>query len=439
MDKLVAARAEINEIDKAMSALFEKRMEAVRKVAEYKAEKHLPILDSSREEEIINMNSSFISSPKIKAHYINFLKSNMQISRSYQAELYPELSSGVLYEKENVKKIRMELGKDSYDILLGCGLLTHAREYFKLDRKVLVLTDSGVPTEYADTIASQCKEPFVFTIDSGESGKSFDSYQSVLGFMAKMKFTRTDCVVAVGGGVCGDLAGFVASSYMRGVDFYNVPTTLLSQVDSSIGGKVAINLEKYKNTVGAFYQPKCVLIDPETLLTLDIRQVRSGLAESLKIATTSDPELFEMFESGEYLNDIENVILRSLLIKKGIVERDVNEKGERKILNFGHTIGHAIESASGLLHGESVALGMPFMCSDGVRERLYPILYEMGLPTETEIDKEKLYDFILRDKKADGDNITITFVSEIGTAELRKMPIENIRDYIDPKIYGGIQ
>ena len=121
MDKLVAARAEINEIDKAMSALFEKRMEAVRKVAEYKAEKHLPILDSSREEEIINTNSSFISSPEIKAHYINFLKSNMQISRSYQAELYPELSSGILYEKENVKTIRMELGKDSYDILLGCS------------------------------------------------------------------------------------------------------------------------------------------------------------------------------------------------------------------------------------------------------------------------------------------------------------------------------
>ena len=182
-----------------------------------------------------------------------------------------------------------------------------------------------------------------------------------------------------------------------------------------------------------------MLIDPETLLTLDIRQVRSGLAESLKMATTSDPELFSLFESGEYLNDIENVILRSLLIKKGIVERDVNEKGERKILNFGHTIGHAIESVSGLLHGESVALGMPFMCSDGVRERLCPILYEMGLPTETEIDKEKLYDFILRDKKADGDNITITFVSEIGNAELRKMPIENIRDYIDPQIYGGIQ
>ena len=257
--------------------------------------------------------------------------------------------------------------------------------------------------------------------------------------MAQNRFTRTDCVIAVGGGVCGDLAGFVAAAYMRGIDFYNVPTTLLSQVDSSIGGKVAIDLEKYKNTVGAFYQPKCVLIDPETLLTLDIRQIRAGLVESLKMATTSSIELFEIFENGDYLNDIEDVILRSLLIKKGIVERDVNEKGERKILNFGHTIGHAIESTTSLIHGEAVALGMLFVCSDEIRARLLTIIDEMGLPLDTQINKEDLYHFILRDKKADGNNITVTLVNKIGIAELHKLPIENIKDLIDPRIYGGIQ
>ena len=439
MDKLSVAREKINSIDSKMAKLFAERMEAVKEVAEYKAENSLPIFDAKRETEIIEKNSASIEFEDIKAHYINFLKSNMQISRSYQAELYPELSSGVLYEKDNIKRICVNLEKDSYDIMLGCGLLSHACEYFKLDRKVLILTDKGVPPEYADKIASQCKDPFVWIIGQGESEKSFYNFEAVLNFMAKNQFTRTDCIVAVGGGVVGDLAGFVASSYMRGIDFYNVPTTLLSQVDSSIGGKVAINLERYKNTVGAFYQPKCVLIDPETLLTLDIRQIRAGLVESLKMATTSDKELFEIFENGEYLNDIENVILRSLLIKKGIVERDVNEKGERKILNFGHTIGHAIESSTDLIHGEAVALGMLYMCDENVSNRLFNILYEMGLPLETKIDTDSLHQFILRDKKADGDFITITFVNEIGKAELRKLPIKNIRDYLNPQKFGGIQ
>ena len=439
MNKLLLSREKINKIDEQMARLFAERMEAVREIAEYKAENRLPIFDFSRETEIIEKNSSFIENESIKAHYINFLKNNMKISRSYQAELYPDLSSGVLYEKDKVKKIRINLEKDSYDILLGCSLLSCAREYLNLDRKVLVLTDSGVPAEYAQEIASQCKEPFIYTIEQGETNKNFANFKAILEFMAQNRFTRTDCVVAVGGGVCGDLAGFVAASYMRGIDFYSVPTTLLSQVDSSIGGKVAIDLDGYKNTVGAFYQPKMVIIDPETLLTLDIRQIRSGFAEALKMATTSDKELFELFENGEYLNDIEYVILRSLLIKKGVVERDVNEKGERKILNFGHTIGHAIESTTGLLHGEAVALGMPFMCGESVRARLIPIIDDMGLPTETEIDAEKLYQFILLDKKADGDNITVTFVNEIGSAELCKMPIKNIKDLLDPSIYGGIQ
>jgi 3-dehydroquinate synthase len=248
--------------------------------------------------------------------------------------------------------------------------------------------------------------------------------------MAENRFTRGDCVVAVGGGVVGDLAGFVASAYMRGVDFYNVPTTLLSQVDSSIGGKVAVDLGGYKNIVGAFYQPKRVLIDPELLLTLDIRQIRAGLAEALKMATTSDPLLFEMFENDEYLNDIEEIILRSLLIKRRIVEHDVHESGERRILNFGHTVGHAIESTSDLLHGECVALGMLYMCAQDVKERLFSIIDDMGLPVEREINKDALFEYILRDKKANGDNITITFVNEIGKAELRKIPIENIRDYL---------
>lgn len=439
MDKLSLARAKINNIDSEMAKLFEERMEAVREVAKHKAENSLPILDTHREEEIIKANSSLIDNEGIKTHYIKFLKSNMKISRSYQAELYPELSSGVLYEKENVKIIHVNLEEDGYDIFLGCGVLSLTDEYLNLNRKVLILTDSGVPCDYAEIIKQKCKEPHVYTIEQGENSKNLTNYEKILSFMAENRFTRGDCVVAVGGGVVGDLAGFVASSYMRGVDFYNIPTTLLSQVDSSIGGKVAIDLGGYKNIVGAFYQPKCVIIDPEVLLTLDIRQIRAGLVEALKMATTSDAVLFDMFENDEYLNDIEEVILRSLLIKKGIVERDVNERGERRILNFGHTIGHAIESSTELIHGEAVALGMLYMCNDNVKSRLFPILYEMGLPMDVKIDTDTLFDFILRDKKANGDLITITFVNEIGKAELKKIPIDNIRSYLASGNFGGIQ
>lgn len=440
MDKLLVAREKINSVDSKMAKLFKERMEAVREVAEYKAEHALPILDANRENEIIEKNTSIIENESIKAHYINFLKSNMKISRSYQAELYPELSSGILYEKDNVKRIHIDLENDGYDIILGCGALSYADEFLNLNRKALIFTDSGVPGEYTEKIKEKCNEAFVYTIEQGEESKNLANFEAVLNFMAQNRFTRTDCVIAVGGGVVGDLAGFIAASYMRGIDFYNVPTTLLSQVDSSIGGKVAIDLGGYKNIVGAFYQPKCVLIDPETLLTLDIRQIRAGLVEALKMATTSDPVLFEIFESDEYLNDIEEVILRSLLIKKGIVERDVNEKGERKFLNFGHTVGHAIESSTDLIHGEAVAIGMLYMCDESVKTRLLTILDEMGLPLDIEIDAKLLYDFILRDKKADGDFITITYVSEVGKAELRKLPIENIRDYLtNPQNFGGIQ
>lgn len=439
MDKLTKARKIIDEADQSMAQLFAERMCAVKQIAEYKAEHALPLLDACREEEIIKRNSALIKDGELKAHYIDFLKNNMRISRSYQAELYPELSSGIIYDSNNLRRIRIELGADSYDVCVGCGAIALASQYFNLDRRVLVLTDSGVPSSYSERIASQCKSAFIYTVDAGESSKSFANFEAILSYMVENRFTRTDCVVAVGGGVVGDLAGFVAASFMRGIDFYNVPTTLLSQVDSSIGGKVAINLGGYKNTVGAFHQPRAVLIDPEVLLTLDIRQARAGFAEALKMAATSDAHLFRMFENDEYLNDIEEVIVRSLLIKKRVVESDVHEGGNRKILNFGHTIGHGIESSTALLHGEAVALGMLPMCSPDVRARLERIISEMGLPTEIEVDAGAVFEFILRDKKADGDSITITVVNEIGSAELKKIPIENIKDYIDPEIYGGIR
>ncbi len=319
--------------------------------------------------------------------------------------------------------INMNLGKDSYDIVVERGVLHKAKEFLNLDRRVLVVTDSGVPQVYAQTIAKQCKNSIICTVEQGEESKSLEVFGKLLQTMLDNDFSRNDCVVAVGGGVVGDLSGFVASAYMRGVDFYNIPTTLLSQIDSSIGGKTAINFGKIKNIVGAFYQPKKVLIDPELLNTLEKRQISNGLAEAVKMALTSDKELFKIFENEDIENNLDEIIIRSLNIKKCVVEEDEKEAGLRKILNFGHTIGHGIESSEkgALYHGECVALGMLPMCGEEIRNRVEKVLKKCGLYREIQYNWDEITKAAFHDKKADGDMVTITSVNKIGSFEMKSM------------------
>ncbi len=319
----------------------------------------------------------------------------------------------------------------SYDIVLEQGALFRVGELLKLDRKVLIVTDDGVPEEYAETVAKQCKEAFKVVLPQGERSKCFDSYKMLLYKMVENGFTRSDCVIAVGGGVMGDLAGFVASSFMRGVDFYNIPTTLLSQVDSSIGGKVAIDFEGYKNIVGAFYQPKRVIIDSNVLKTLPKRQIANGLAESVKMSLTSDKELFELFETADIYENLDRIIEASLRIKKAVVEADEKEAGLRKILNFGHTIAHGIESDSemnGWYHGECVAVGMLPMCSDEVRSRLIKVLNKIGLPVEIQCSADRVVEAMSHDKKKLGDSITVITVEEVGRFKMTDIPFSNLAD-----------
>lgn len=324
--------------------------------------------------------------------------------------------------------IPVKTSTGEYNIYLERGSLKRAGEYLNLNRRVFIVTDSGVPEEYAKTVAEQSKTPFIVTVKEGEPSKCFDTYKYLLSEMVKHGFTRSDCVVAVGGGVVGDMAGFAAASYMRGIDFYNIPTTVLSQVDSSIGGKVAIDFEGYKNIVGAFYPPKAVIIDSDTLKTLPDRQISNGLAESVKMSLTSDGELFRIFEEDNITENIDLIIERSLKIKRGVVEQDEKEGGLRKILNFGHTLAHAIESENGmenLYHGECVALGMIPMCSESVRARLVPVLKKLNLPTSTDFETEKIISAMRHDKKLMGDLITVIFVPEIGKYEMREMPFDD--------------
>ena len=325
--------------------------------------------------------------------------------------------------------ISVSLGAQSYPIILDAGVLARAGEHLSLDRRVLVVTDSGVPEEYAETVAGACRQARICTVPAGESSKNMDSYQQLLGEMLALGMGRGDCVVAVGGGMVGDLAGFAAATYMRGVDFYNVPTTLLAQVDSSVGGKTAIDMNGVKNIVGAFHQPRAVLIDTDTLRSLSRRQMAAGLAESVKMAMTCDAALLELIESSSDLTaDLPEIIARSLSIKAWVVEQDPTEQGLRRVLNFGHTIGHAVESCAGgkLLHGECVALGMLPMCGPALRPRLTNILRKCGLPTECGFTPRQLLPYLLHDKKAFSDGISVVMVDEPGSFRMEKQTPEEI-------------
>ena len=329
--------------------------------------------------------------------------------------------------------LTIALGDRSYDVYVGRGLLRRAGELFNLNRKVLVVTDSGVPMEYAELVASLAESPVLMTVDSGEGSKSIDAASRLCSAMLEHNFGRGDCVVAVGGGVVGDLSGFAASVYMRGVDFYNIPTTLLSQVDSSIGGKTAVNLGGVKNVVGSFYQPKGVIIDPDLLATLPGRQISSGLAEALKMAITSDEALFKLIEEGDIEENLENIIISALKIKQSVVEADERESGLRKILNFGHTLGHGIEAEcemKGLYHGECIALGMIPMCSDKIRDRVLSVLNKIGINTRYSYNLDYALDFVKHDKKCSGSTIEAVFSDSIGKYRLERMTFEDYSSYI---------
>ena len=319
-------------------------------------------------------------------------------------------------------KLTMRLGARSYDIILKRGALKNLSALINLNRKVFIVTDSGVPAQYAETVRAQCKEGLVYTVPQGEGSKSLAVYQKLLEAMLEAGFGRGDAVVAVGGGVVGDLAGFVAATYMRGVDFINCPTTTLSQIDSSI-----------------FWQPKLVVVDPDTLATLPRRHFVNGLAESVKMSLTCDAELFQMFETCDVDAELETIIRRSLLIKKSVVERDETEQGLRAILNFGHTLGHGIEAVkgiggrrkTGLYHGECVALGMLPMIEDRqLQKRTRAVLRKLGLPCRASYNKEKVLSYMLHDKKARGGSITLVKVPGLGCWRLDKVPVSELETIV---------
>ena len=382
------AREEINEADRAIAAAFERRMTAVRSVAQYKRKTGKPILDPAREAQVIERGTALISDEELRPYYAALLADMMRVSREYQHRALAVSDT-----------IRVGTASGGYDIILRRGALREVGSLLKLDRKVMIVTDDGVPAEYTRAVAEASCTPTVLCLPQGEDSKRIPVWQSVLSKMLEGGFTRGDCVVAVGGGVVGDLSGFAASAYMRGIDFYNIPTTLLSQIDSGIGGKTGVDMDGVKNCVGAFWQ-------------------RCGLAEAVKMAACFDSELLDeiVLNGGE---DIDRILHDSLMIKRSVVEQDERESGLRRALNFGHTLGHGIEAASGgaLLHGECVALGMLPMSAGTAKKKIISALHAVGLDTMLSITPKlrgEILDAVSHDKKSASGGIRIITVDEPG-------------------------
>ncbi|MCL2402116.1 MAG: 3-dehydroquinate synthase [Oscillospiraceae bacterium] len=339
-----------------------------------------------------------------------------------------------------MRTIRVNASK-AYDVLVGAGLLDRAGGLIKAAAGgdlAVVVTDDIVAGLYLDRLINALTDAgyktCVFEVENGESSKNTQNYIKLLNFLAEHGVTRSDIVVALGGGVVGDLAGFAAATYMRGVPYVQIPTTLLAAVDSSVGGKTAIDLPVGKNLAGAFYQPEIVICDHDLLQTLSERVFADGMAEVIKYGMIADPELFRM-------TDLEEIITRCVTIKRDVVCEDEFETGVRKLLNFGHTVGHAVEKLSNyaISHGEAVAIGMAVetraavsegFCDETCLNELIETLKRNQLSFESPYGTEELFIAAGSDKKRNGDTITLIFPQEIGKCVLRDVKVSDLKRLI---------
>lgn len=323
-----------------------------------------------------------------------------------------------------------------YDVKIGRGLLADiGAEAAGITRgHVLVVSDENVAPLYLAKVVADLRQAGLtvssVSLPAGEATKSIEYYVNLLNILAAKRLTRSDAVIALGGGVIGDLAGFAAATYLRGIPVVQIPTTLLAMVDSSVGGKTAIDLPAGKNLVGAFHQPSLVLCDPDVLSTLPEDVFRDGCAEVVKTAVLFDRELFDHLRERGTAFDREKVISRCVALKRDVVCRDEFDTGERQLLNLGHTVGHAIERCSGysVSHGRAVAVGAAIMArafSEDADE-IVSVLRAFGLPTQTEFSPEELAAAALADKKRSGDTVTLVIPERIGKASLKPIPVGDL-------------
>ena len=337
----------------------------------------------------------------------------------------------------------------NYDILIGRGLIGQAGQLIKevvSPCRAALVTDDIVNGLYADAVEASMKEAgfevFRFVFPNGEKSKNLHVLSDMLEYMAERQLTRSDIVVALGGGVTGDMAGFAAAVYARGIRFVQIPTTLLAAVDSSVGGKTAVDLKAAKNMAGAFCQPSRVLIDCDVLAKLPEALVGDGAAEIIKYGVLADPALFETMRRGGLMENLEEIVEKCVSIKRDVVAEDEFDTGARQCLNLGHTLGHAVEKKSEftLSHGKCVAIGMVMIARAAFRkgytkEDLAPVIAEAaekyGLPTKADYTAEELVQIALVDKKRRGGEITLVVPRAIGKYELMKVPVAELAEWAE--------
>lgn len=341
------------------------------------------------------------------------------------------------------------VGYSGYDItikrsvLLSAGTLTRPLTNAK---RAAIVTDSNVAPIFLKKVIDSYKsagfDVFSFSFPAGEASKNLETVSKILDFFCISRLTRTDIAIALGGGVVGDLVGFAAAIYLRGIDFVQIPTTLLAQVDSSVGGKTGCDLPSGKNLCGAFHNPIAVFIDTETLKTLPQKYMRDGYSEAIKSGAILVPKLFELFENGAE-NRPDDIVYLSAGMKAGVVERDFTEHGERIFLNFGHTLGHAIEryeNFNGLTHGQAVSIGMALITQasekagiteKGTYNRLVKILKSYNLPYSTEIPLKDLVTFCKNDKKSCGSSVKLVLIKNIGSAFVKEIAWDRLLAFFE--------
>lgn len=346
-----------------------------------------------------------------------------------------------------MKSLKVNVGK-GYEILIEKGIISSSGDYIKeisRAKKVCLISDTNVYPIYKDKVIKSLEENgfkvIKYVFEAGESSKTIQTVTKMVEFMAENALTRNDLVVALGGGVCGDMAGFAASIYLRGIEFVQIPTSLLAQVDSSVGGKTAVDLPQGKNLCGAFHQPCLVLIDPDTLKTLTPKYFSDGMAEAIKMGCIKSASLFEKIEKEDAKEIIEDIIYECVSLKATVVENDEKEKGERALLNFGHTAGHAIEKLHNfttISHGEAVGIGMVIVTKaseangiteKGTADRIIKVLEKYNLKTE---DTNSLKDIITAmnsDKKRTGTAINFILLYSIGESFINPINNEEISKF----------
>lgn len=347
-----------------------------------------------------------------------------------------------------MKTIHVATGRP-YDILIERGIIENCGEHIRKvskAKKAMIISDTNVFPIYGEKVINSLKnagfEVFSFVFQAGEQSKKLETICNIYNELANNGLTRSDIIVALGGGVTGDMSGFAAATYLRGIDFVQIPTSLLSQVDSSVGGKTGVDIPQGKNLVGAFWQPNIVLIDPNTLSTLTKHFFADGMGEVVKYGCIKSAELFKTLEDKNAEDIIEDIIYECVKIKRDVVERDERDHGERALLNFGHTLGHAIEKEhnfEGISHGQAVAVGMVMITrasenagitEKGTADKISALCKKYNLPVSDSTDIESVVKSTFSDKKSTTTAISLIVLDEIGTSRIYPVEKEKMLGFV---------